>query len=50
MMDEGLGESSIKDLLSSHYPIHHQQQHSPQVLAIKIHQPSEETPLSLFGL
>jgi hypothetical protein len=45
-----LGELSIKDLVSSHRLIHHQQQHSPQALPNQIHQPSEETPLSLFGL
>jgi hypothetical protein len=48
--DEGLGELSIKDLVSSHYLVHHQQQHSPQALPNQIYQPSEETPLSLFGL
>jgi hypothetical protein len=30
MTDEGLGKLSIKDLVSSHCLIHHQQQHSPQ--------------------
>jgi hypothetical protein len=50
MADEGLGELSIKDLVSSHCLIHHQQQHSPQALPNRTHQPSEETPLSLFGL
>jgi hypothetical protein len=50
MMDEGLGKLSIKDLVSSHYLVYHQQQHSPQALPNRVHQPSEETPLSLFGL
>jgi hypothetical protein len=30
MMDEELGKLSIKDLVSSHCLVHHQQQHSPQ--------------------
>jgi hypothetical protein len=50
MMDEELGKLSIKDLVSSHCLVHHQQQHSPRELPNQIHQPSEETPLSLFGL
>jgi hypothetical protein len=49
-IDEGLGELSIKDLVSSHCLVHHQQQHSPQALPNRIYQPSKETPLSLFGL
>jgi hypothetical protein len=49
-MDEGLGELSIKDLVSSHYLVHHQQQHSPQALPNEYNNTSEETPLSLFGL
>jgi hypothetical protein len=49
-MDEGLGELSIKDLVSSHCLVHHQQYCSPQALPNRIHQPSEETPLSLLSL
>jgi hypothetical protein len=50
MTDEGLGELSIKNLVSSHCLMHHQQQYSSRALPNRIHQTSEETPLSLFGL
>jgi hypothetical protein len=50
MMDEELGKLSIKDLVSSHCLVHHQQYYSHQELPNRTHQPSEETPLSLFGL
>jgi hypothetical protein len=50
MTDEGLGELSIKDLVSSHYLVHHQQHYSPQELPNEYTNTSEETPLSLFGL
>jgi hypothetical protein len=50
MTDEGLGELSIKDLVSSHCLIHHQQQHSPQELPNEYTNTCEETALSLFGL